>query len=567
MPLLRLARILPCLALIALAVLASAASPARAAEPGLNLSAPYEAGSPSSGFVDKSGARWSRNFVSWNELEPAPGQYNTRVLDALAKSVATLRSHGIKPIFTVVLAPPWASGSTDPAAPPADPATYARFMAYLAGYPGLKNTVTAYELWNEEDAPIWWAGAPDPAAYTRLLQAAYPAIKAVDPNTTVLIGGLTGSDYPYLEQLYAAGAQGSFDGVAVHSDVACGLLSPDSYYRDLTGRISQYSFTGYREVHQTMAAHGDGDKDVYMTELGWSTSKKTCDQGVSKGKKDGGVSEAAQAAYLTQAYACLAADPYVKMAAWFTTSDTAASDSPDTRFGLLRSDNAQKPSAKAFKKVTSRMPKAIHCGGYVDTSAPTVTIAAPRQNQQFTKSLPITVTGADNQHLGRVALYCDGVKIRNFVANAKPKVKGTIDWQGAKKLALGPHVVTAVAIDAAMNQTTTTLNVVKVLPGQLAPVATTTVLKRGTVRGGITPVTVRVTPRSSPVALTGKVTVLYSKAVDGRWKVAHKYTKPAKAAFTLRIRLAKGSRWRAQAVYAADAPFLASKSPARAVRG
>lgn len=562
---LRLARALLCAVLVAICALPAAS--ANAAEPGLNLAAPYEAGSPISSYVDHSGARWSRNFISWAEAEPAPGQYNTRLLDALAQSVSTLRSHGIKPTFTVVLAPSWASGSADPSAPPADPAAYARFMAYLAGYPGLKNTVAAYELWNEEDSPLWWTGAPDPAAYTRLLQAAYPAIKAVDPNAAVLVGGLTGSDYAYMEQLYASGAQGFFDGVAVHSDVACGLVSPDSYYRDETGRISQYSFTGYREVHQTMLAHGDGDKSIYMTELGWSTSTKTCDQGVSKGKKDGGVSEDAQALYLAQAYACLAADPYVKMAAWFNTDDTAVADTPNSRFGLLRSNASQKPSAKAFKNVTSHAPKAIHCGGYVDTAAPKVAIAAPRSNQQFTTSLPITVSGADNQHLGRVAIFCDGVKIRNFVAGSKPKVKGSIDWQGAKKLALGPHVVTAVAIDAAMNQTTTTMNVVKVLPGQLAPVATTTTLKRGTVRGGITPVTVKVAARNSPVALTGKVTVIYSKNVHGRWKVAHKYTKPAKAAVTLKIRLQKGFTWRAQAVYAADAPFKASKSPARGVRG
>jgi hypothetical protein len=567
MPLLRLARALACVAVVAAIVLAPASAPAGAAEPGLNLSAPYEAGSPISAFVDHSGARWSRNFVSWAEAEPAPGQYNTRLLDALARSVATLRSHGIKPTFTVVLAPAWASGSADPSAPPADPAAYARFMAYLAGYPGLKNTVAAYELWNEEDAPLWWTGAPDPAAYTRLLQAAYPAIKAVDPNAAVLVGGLTGSDYAYVEQLYASGAQGFFDGVAVHSDVACGLVSPDSYYRDATGRISQYSFTGYREVHQTMLAHGDGDKGIYMTELGWSTSTRSCDQGVSMGKKDGGVSEAAQAAYLAQAYACLAADPYVKMAAWFNTTDTAAADTPNSRFGLLRGSGAQKPSAKAFKKVTGHAPAPIHCGGYVDVSAPKVTIAAPRSEQQFTTSLPISVRGTDNQHLGRVAIFCDGVKIRNFVARSKPSVKGTIDWQGAKKLALGPHVVTAVAIDAAMNQTTSTMNVVKVLPSQLAPVATTTTLKRGSVRNAVTPVTVRVLARNSPVALTGKVTVLYSKKVHGRWKVAHKYTKPAKAAVTLRIRLQDGFTWRAQAVYAADAPFKASRSPARGVRG
>jgi hypothetical protein len=118
-----------------------------------------------------------------------------------------------------------------------------------------------------------------------------------------------------------------------------------------------------------------------------------------------------------------------------------------------------------------------------------------------------------------------------------------------------------------MNQTTSTMDVVKVLPSQLAPVATTTTLERGKVRNAVTPVTVHVLARNSPVALTGKVTVLYSKKVHGRWKVAHKYTKPAKAAVTLRIRLQDGFTWRAQAVYAADAPFKASRSPARGVRG
>jgi hypothetical protein len=560
-------RLVRVLAIVCAAVVALAAAPAaRSAETGLNLSAPFEQGHPSGSYVSRSGAQWSRNFISWNELEPARGQYDTRLLDALAASVATLRSRAIKPTFTVVLAPSWASGSSDPHAPPANPADYAALMGRLASWPGLKGSVAAYELWNEEDAPIWWTGAPDPAAYTRLLQAAYPAVKAADPGATVLVGGLTGNDYAFLEQLYAAGAQGSFDGVAVHTDTACNLVAPDSYYRDLGGRVSQFSFTGYREVHQTMAAHGDGAKDIYMTELGWSTSTKGCDQGVWAGKKAGGVSEADQAKFLTKAYSCLAADPYVKMAAWFNVDDTSAANSPNTRFGLLRHSGAQKASAKAFKKVAAKQPKAAPCGGYVDLAAPRLTLSAPRQDQQFTAALPISVSGKDNQRVARVTLLCDGVKIRNFVARKGSSVRGRIDWQGAKRLGLGAHTITAVATDVAQNATTATMNVVKVLPSQLAPVATTTALRRGRVSRGITPVAVRVVPRSRPVALTGKVTVLYSKKVGSRWKVAHKYTKPAKASFTLRIRLEAGS-WRAQAVYAASAPFLASRSPARGVRG
>jgi hypothetical protein len=72
-------------------------------------------------------------------------------------------------------------------------------------------------VWNEPNAATFWNPSPDPAAYTQLLQAAYPAIKAADPNGTV-IGGVVGwvTDYPglaispakYVQGMYDAGAQG-----------------------------------------------------------------------------------------------------------------------------------------------------------------------------------------------------------------------------------------------------------------------------------------------------------------------------------------------------------------------
>jgi len=52
--------------------------------------------------------------------------------------------------------------------------------------------------------------------YTMLLAAAYPAVKVADPTAIVVLGGLSKNDYDYLAQLYAAGARGYFDTVAVH---------------------------------------------------------------------------------------------------------------------------------------------------------------------------------------------------------------------------------------------------------------------------------------------------------------------------------------------------------------
>ena len=78
----------------------------------------------------------------------------------------------------------------------------------------------------------------------------------MDPSALVLAGASTGNDYPFLEGLYAAGAGESFDGVAVHTDTACLVTPPDSYYREADGRVGRFSFLGFREVAECWNATG-----------------------------------------------------------------------------------------------------------------------------------------------------------------------------------------------------------------------------------------------------------------------------------------------------------------------
>jgi polysaccharide biosynthesis protein PslG len=76
--------------------------------------------------------------------------------------------------------------------------------------------VGAYEIWNEPNAAPYYGPQPDPAGYTELLKAAYPAIKAADPDATV-IGGVVGSTVTYenytlnpvtfVDEMYQNGAQ------------------------------------------------------------------------------------------------------------------------------------------------------------------------------------------------------------------------------------------------------------------------------------------------------------------------------------------------------------------------
>ena len=58
---------------------------------------------------------------------------------------------------------------------------------------------------------------------------------------------MVANDYDFLQALYDNGAKGSFDAVGIHTDTACLTTDPREYYREPSGRIGRYSFTGYRE--------------------------------------------------------------------------------------------------------------------------------------------------------------------------------------------------------------------------------------------------------------------------------------------------------------------------------
>ena len=103
-----------------------------------------------------------------------------------------------------------------------------------------------------------------------------------------------------------------------------------------------------------MVANGDGDKSIWMTELGWSTATSLCGRGTWTGQKPAGVSEAQQAANLTEAYHCLAAHPYVETGLWFTLTDSVGEGDELDHYGLLRTDASPKPAWEAFRRYATQ---------------------------------------------------------------------------------------------------------------------------------------------------------------------------------------------------------------------
>ncbi len=404
------------------------------------------------------GVGWVRAFVPWNLFEPNRGHLNEPEIGALETGLAGLPK-GTKVILDVVDTPEWESGSSNPVMPPRDPADYARFAGTMAKR--FAGRVAAWEVWNEEDASLWWASGPDPAAYAALLKAAYPAFKAADPSATVVLGGLTGNDYEFLSQLYADGVKGYFDAVGVHTDSICDVVSPYEILRNgrTDQRINRWAFLGYRTVHEVMLAHGD-NSPIWMTELGWSTSTQECNSGAWAGQKPAGVSPAQQATFLLQAYHCLAQDPYVQVGIWYGLQDIEPFDSARGSYGLLDSNLVPKPAYGALAEYDhngDRLTEA--CGG---EQGPSLKLMSPKAGVRYTNTLPITVSASDSAKVYQISLYDEGKIIRSFyVHGGTTTLSGHMVWYGARLLSPGKHTLTAKAFDERNNTSTTSITIIR----------------------------------------------------------------------------------------------------------
>ncbi|SEB06803.1 MULTISPECIES: cellulase family glycosylhydrolase [unclassified Mycobacterium] len=284
-----------------------------------------------------------RILLPWNNIEPAPGYWNWSTVDTLVNAAAE-RNMGILGVLNAT--PAWAvqPGYPAVAAPPADNAQYAQFVSAVAErYAG---KVSAYEVWNEPNAAPSWYPTPDPAAYTRLLQAAYPAIKAADPNATV-IGGVVGwvTDTPglainaasYVQGMYDNGAQGYFDALSFHPyqyQVPFGNGTP---YGPMAP-INQLA-----TIHQEMVAAGDGSKQIWATEYGEPTSV---------------VDNNTQAAFISNFLNSWSSINYTGPMFIYTTRDrnTGSTSDQDT-LGVFQTDWTPKPAANVIAQWTATHPQ------------------------------------------------------------------------------------------------------------------------------------------------------------------------------------------------------------------
>ena len=280
--------------------------------------------------------------ANWYGGQPnGPDSYDWTSLDQVVSSIDQV---GLSVDLIIDGCPPWAAVSGaqgNQFAQPASPAAFANWAGAVAKrYAG--KGAKYFEIWNEPNNPAFWAPKPDPAAYTLDLEAAYKAIKAVDPSAVVLSGGLapqpdSSTSYApltFLEDMYADGAKGSFDGVGFHPYSF--PLDPGTYNRG--SAWSQMSQTS-PSVRSIMTANGDSAKKIWITEYGAPTSGTTQNH-----------SDAEQSNELVQAISQVEHLSWVGSFYIYTWEDGV----PDEGFGVLTVNGAKKPAYAAMIAALSK---------------------------------------------------------------------------------------------------------------------------------------------------------------------------------------------------------------------
>ena len=294
--------------------------------------------------------------MDWNSINGAGP--NVWRWDATDLFVREARSYGLAIVAVAGYSPIWAEPASCPVSAlthclPASPEPYATFAHEIAQrygsmstIPDLRNSITAWQVWNEPNHYPFVQPTVDVAQYASILKRAYVEIHKADPTATVIAGGTSpASDAPdhtdmapvtFLKGIYANGGKGFFDAFGHH---------PYSFPCNPLEDASWNAFTQTRYLHDVMVSNGDGAKKIWATEAGAPTASNVA-TGCAAGPNVS-LTEAQQAQWLsdylkgwTQKFGTFTG-PFI----WYQIRDSGIDPANrEDHFGLLRRDFSPKPA-------------------------------------------------------------------------------------------------------------------------------------------------------------------------------------------------------------------------------
>ncbi|MFJ4002201.1 cellulase family glycosylhydrolase [Streptomyces sp. NPDC090023] len=310
--------------------------------------------------AEELGVHWLRVDLSWRNIQPdSPDQYLWERFDSV---VDTARAHGLEVLPTLSYTPRWAAdrrcAGSGQACPPADNGRFAEFARQAAERYAPKGVHT-WEIWNEPNIEPFWHTGPDAERYTALLRATASAVRSVDSDAYLLLGGLAAvntipskqyvSHKTFLAELGRLGALKQVDAISYHPYTY--PLLPSA--RTATG-------TRFEDIDRTkdslvaiMARYGEPHMPVWLTETGAPTWSQGSAADSQAARNTSHVTPRLQAEIATDTVSAAAATPAVRAVFWFSYRD-GGPETPASRksqhYGLTYYDGRRKPAFDAFER-------------------------------------------------------------------------------------------------------------------------------------------------------------------------------------------------------------------------
>jgi hypothetical protein len=230
--------------------------------------------------ISASGTGLVRRDATWWAAEPNPPtsgvhSYRWSEFDVYVRAMA---ARGLRWYPVMAFSTPWASLNGDEKSRPRRVEDYTAYVSAFAARYGRGGAfwrenptvpqlpVTTYEIWNEQNSPYFWSPQADaPERYADLYLAARSALKGIDPQARVVVGGLTNPqrspytwDAEFVRRMYRhrPDAHGNVDAIGFHP-----------YSSSLAGVYAEI-----RRMRLALRAMGEGAVPLEITEIGWSTT-------------------------------------------------------------------------------------------------------------------------------------------------------------------------------------------------------------------------------------------------------------------------------------------------------
>ena len=310
--------------------------------------------------MSRTGAESVRAVFSWERAQPVSGAaVHYEQTDRL---VTLAVEHGMRLLPVVVDTPRWARAYNHRFSPPRDVDDFGVYLGALAERYGSdgsfwsehpllpKRPIRVYQIWNEPDVPYRWYAKRGsryawPRGYVTLLKKARRVLEATDPDTKVVLAGLTNDSWNHLRSLYKRRVRSLFDIAAIQT-----------YTGSPRGALK-----AIRLFRRVMRRNRDGRKPIWATETGWPAARHR--MRVPRGQRTLVTTDRGMASRLGRVFAGLAKKRRLRRYGvgrvfWYTWSSPYRSLNDIFDFAGLQSYYRgrfkRKPALRAFQRAARR---------------------------------------------------------------------------------------------------------------------------------------------------------------------------------------------------------------------